>query len=234
MSTPRHHVSICSGKALAHLDQPLTDWAHRRFFTGVEWSTLPTLRQAGGRPYVELVERLPEVGSLHWLRVTDHFGLPRDGGPVWALFEPPLTAVNGCDSDWPEEIGASGLVCIDVVGLVSRGPREAWLRVRVREVCRFTALFDLWPACVDPAPLPEAPASTLLYGRERHLVLWQDLAHCRSSGDDEYTWVLCQRRGERWHLLLHADWWDLCDSGCAGHRVLTPAEAASLGLPDTP
>lgn len=231
MNAPRAWFSPCTDKDHSHRNRPLPDWAHWLIFTGVSWSRLPDFLP-GPEQVVDFVERLPEVGSLPWIKVTDNFSLPRDGGSVWALFTPPLTELNGWDGDHPEEIGLSGFVRVELVELVSRPPPVAWLRVRVLEVRAFTELFDLWPPCPDPAPLPGPPQSELLYEAERHRVLWQDLALCWSCGDDELTWVLCQRRAGRWHLLVHADWWFLCDAGCVGHRLLNDDEAAYIGLPD--
>lgn len=232
MDTSRAWYSPVTDQDHPQRHRPLPDWAHRLVFTSVRWSVAPAYREGGAYPWIEHVERLPEVGSLQWVNVDDCFSLPRDGGPVWALFLPPMTEVNGWDDDDAEDIGRASLVRIELVEVVSRQAREAWLRVRVLEVWPVTELIDRCPPCRDPAPLHGPDTDGPMRGDPRFLVQCRDLAVCHVTGDDETIWALCQHRAGRWHLLLFVGWWYIRGAGYAGHRPLSRGEAAHLGLPD--
>ncbi len=216
-------IFTCScGQALPVLE-PLPDWAHWFAFPSAGWSVEhnPSVRE-----YFERIERLPEPGTIHSLVVDEHFGLPKVGGSVWVLFEPPNTAINGWD-DNPEEIANSGLVRIELVEIQAKYDREAVLSVRVLETRSIHEIYSLFPPCVTPAPL-----QSLMCDGAIQVIQWGDLACSISTEDDGHAWTICQRNAGAWSLLMHSRWCYHSDVIHVGHRLLSADESSELGLPD--
>lgn len=171
-------------------------------------------------------ERLPLPGDSHRLRVRYPFRA-RSVEPLWVLFRPALSALNGWD-DHPDELPASGIVeCVLREDLGPSGRRHL-IRVQVLRAVPLGALPSAFPAGETPAvaPLPAEPQ-----GMRGDVLRWGDFTFCEWSAQSSVgEWTIYQHLGDRHALTLSAAWGIHHSVMFAGCRILTPAEAAARGL----
>jgi hypothetical protein len=215
------HLFTCAcGERLPHR-RPLPDWAQGRAYEPHVWSAPEDVRAAF--PFKPLAVA-PEVGQRCALLVKDKFGVPGPQASVWALYRPPMSAMNDW-SDAPDEIARSALVRIDGVVVTAQRERDAEVNVRVAEVLPLTALLTRYSPPTTPAPLPQVLVGTIETDAQHG-----DWAYRMRQADNICTWVLCHRVGGHWHLLMTGDWSWHSDDVHFGNRVLSADEAAGLGL----
>lgn len=226
-------IFSCSCGAPLPTIRPLSDWAQIIAFPCAHWVADSAAEIAarvdhgytGNLTEVRL-EQLPEVGSSQFLMVDHHFGMPVSGDSVWVLFKPSYSTMNDWNVAVPKELAESGLVCVEVIEILSRYEQNAWLRVRVLEVLRINELIGKWLPLDFAAPLPD-----LLNCGEITCSLFGNIAYCTASADDCFQSVVCQQLEGRWSLLMYSDWQYHSDYLEVGRRELSAAESLRLKLP---
>lgn len=203
-------------------------WAGLTAFESPRWSAdaPPNLPDS-----LLLLDEQPREGSEYYLQVSPPFHLSGLDDAPWLLFMPANAAQSGWE-EYPEEIPCSALVQIRVSDIISQSIDTAWLRVRAERVLPIANLFDAFKSQSADLPL-EIRVLPSFANSTRTTFLDYALISCNLEGDVG-EWVLCQKSGSHWHLLLYGEWGFHHDFVHAGHRILKPEEWRALSREDNP
>ncbi|MBA3469140.1 MAG: hypothetical protein H0T53_05795 [Herpetosiphonaceae bacterium] len=173
-----------------------------------------------------LLNVCPEIGQSLSLRVRPRFVAPQQGS-FWVLYRPALAELNGWGS-FPDMLDDSAMVECDHVGNPDAlHPHQ--VSIHVRDVLRFPDIVTRFA--------PTSAGSLAVEPFRRHDGYVQSFSSKtftyidRNIDSDWGTWVVCQRTGLGYAVILFGAWDPERSHVYVGHRLLSQNETAALGLP---
>jgi hypothetical protein len=198
------------------------------------WPYKPVWAALGGYDHVEwlpdqgdetvTLNRLPRVGEQRMLLVRPPFQASRDER-FWLLYKPTLSWLNGWATH-PEELLQSALLGCSLLSVDAMTSRNAILTVRVDDVITIPQISQRFP--------PDKAGDIGAFEWHREYLWRTDYEPYRVVDINQQSaggmWVVCQRQGSGWVALIYGEWVGADSMIYIGHRPLSAAEVAIIGL----